>query len=72
MRTLFLRWNPDKYKTAKGLKMDTTVRRLDVLLEYVKQYQTTPPPDFLNVIYLYFDDFVYGEAKMETILAMET
>lgn len=71
MRTMFLRWNPDKYKTRKGQKMDTTARRLDVLLEYVRHYQTTPPPDFLNVIYLYVDDFVYGDAKVETILAMD-
>ncbi|KAJ3042194.1 hypothetical protein HK097_002095 [Rhizophlyctis rosea] len=71
MRTMFLRWNPDKYKLRKGQQMDTTARRLDVLLEYIKHYQKTTPPDFLNVIYLYFDDFVYGDAKVETILAME-
>jgi hypothetical protein len=71
MKTIFLRWNPDKYRTCKGTKMDTTVRRLDVLLEYIKHHKTIPPPDFLNVIYLYFDDFVYGDAKVETIIAME-
>jgi len=71
MTTLFIRTNPDVYKPPKGTAMDSTRRRLDILLEWVKHYQKTVPKDFLSVLYLHFDGYKYGEEKVQTILARE-
>jgi hypothetical protein len=71
LATLFIRWNPDKYKVKKGCAVDSTRRRLDVLLEWIRHHQKTVPEDFLSVLYLYFDDYCYGEEKVEKILAWE-
>ncbi|KAJ3032935.1 hypothetical protein HDV00_006979, partial [Rhizophlyctis rosea] len=71
MKTMFLCWNPDKYKAKPGRKNETMGRLLDVLLEFVGHYSINPPKGFLEVIYLYFDGYAYGEETTETILAME-
>jgi hypothetical protein len=71
MTTLFIRTNPDAYKPPKGTVMDSLRRRLGILLEWVKHYQKTVPKDFLSVLYLHFDEYKYGEEKVQTILARE-
>ena len=72
IKTLFLRFNPDKYKVANaGVKMDSTARRLQVLLEWTWHWIKIEPTDFLSVMYLYFDGYSYGNEKLETMLKME-
>ncbi len=72
LKTIFLRFNPDNYKVAKkGLAMDSTNRRLQVLVEWIRHWMKTPPQDFLSVMYLYFNGYVYGEETTECILTYE-
>lgn len=72
MPTIFLRWNPDKYKThAKGIQVEATFKRLAVLKEWARHHMTHAPNEFLSVMYLYFDGYQYGTEKLETILAGE-
>ena len=73
MKRIFLRFNPDTYKVArKGLKQDATSKRLENLLIWTKHWMKTEPQDFLSVMYMYFDEYVYGEEKVETILKMDS
>ncbi len=56
MPTIFLRWNPDRYKSAKkGAVMTATSRRLAILTEWTLHHIKTPPTEFLSVMYLFFD-----------------
>ena len=72
MPTIFLRWNPDRYKTSKkGIPMAATSKRLAVLKEWALHLMKNAPVEFLSVMYLYFDGYQYGEEKLETILANE-
>src|SRR6478609_8201241 len=71
MKTVFLRINPDKYKISEGLQMDKTPRRLQVLLEWTKHLSREVPKDFLSVMYLYFDNYVYGEEELHCIMPEE-
>jgi len=71
MRTVFLRWNPDTYKVPKGQTVDSTKKRLGVLLEWIEHFRKTPPESFLSVLYLFFDGYERGKEKLETMLPME-
>jgi hypothetical protein len=67
--TVFLRWNPDRYKLPrKGAQMAASSRRLAVLKEWALHHLVKQPVEFLSVLYLFFDGYEYGQEKLETIL----
>ena len=82
LATIFLRYNPDKYKVVKGYHMETEGERLSHLsnpkgvatfaqsanFKWIEYLQKQIPTEFLQVMHLYFDKYVKGQDKMETIL----
>jgi hypothetical protein len=66
LKTLFLRYNPDKYKPGE-LSMETTTKRLDTLLDWVKFHIKTEPQYFLSAQYLFFDGFKRGDSKIDQV-----
>ena len=76
MQTLFLRFNPDDYKVAgnkKETSMNTRLKDLKENLEYhmFGMMDELPKVGFLSVKYLYYDDYVKQNQKIETILKMD-
>jgi hypothetical protein len=56
MKTLFLRWNPDKYKPLHG-KQASKTERLEALQRQLEYWRKTPLPEdgTTFVVYMYFD-----------------
>ena len=56
LNTIFIRYNPDAYKTPKGrIGRESNNKREEKLINTIKIYQKAIPLNFLNVIYLYYD-----------------
>jgi hypothetical protein len=61
MQTLFIRYNPDKYKVKTGNKILNEKKRLDELVNLLNHYKNKGLATFENigfclVTYLFFDD----------------
>jgi hypothetical protein len=56
MKSLFLRWNPDKYKPLHGREA-TRIERLEALKKQLEYWRVTPLPEdgMTFVVYMYFD-----------------
>lgn len=57
MKTLFIRWNPDKYNPSQGRKQASKTDRLEALKRQLEYWRETPLPEdgMTFVIFLYFD-----------------
>jgi hypothetical protein len=57
MKTLFLRWNPDKYKPLHGREA-TKAERLEALKKQLEYWRVTPLPEdgMTFVIFMFFND----------------
>ena len=61
----FVRYNPDEYKPAQGVKRVTKRQREAVLLRVVNDAITSPPEtedDVCRVVYLFYDGFDHTKA----------
>ena len=70
MPTVFLRYNPDKYKVKKGNRVENNANRLKHLLDWTKCLQKRIPTAFLQVMYLFFD-YYEKEENMTIIIPFE-
>ena len=52
---LFVRYNPDKYKTIKGQKKYNTIERQQYLIKYLNELTQQSK---LGVVYLFYDGFI--------------
>ncbi len=59
--TVFVRFNPDSYKGARGQRVPANTSRYPFIAQYVKSLirdlDAKPPRDGLYVIYLYYDGY---------------
>jgi len=51
-KVVFIRWNPDHYKTKKGIKKLNRKERLKKLEETIINITKNPPEDHIKVIYM--------------------
>lgn len=63
----FIRFNPDDYKTPQKQSKVGDLGRLQNLQQWVRYLLITPPTGFLQVVYLYYDNF-NDDAQIETIV----
>jgi hypothetical protein len=56
MKTLFIRYNPDKYKVKNGGRMQTENKRLQTLLDVLLYYKKNGFKDYCMVTHMYFDE----------------
>jgi len=68
MKTVFLRYNPDAFK-SDGRKQNPGIgRRRDVLLRWLSYFKVTVPGDFLTVAFLYYDGYEEGKPIATKVL----
>ncbi len=72
MPTVFVRYNPDKYKVPKGRSMEGTTKRLAHLLEWVRYHITSYPTAFLSVRYLFFDFYQKDDEKLQIVTPFDS
>ncbi len=69
--TIFIRYNPDAYKTANGQNgRAVEATREKTLLIWLRQAVSTPPEpttQYIRVLYLYYDGWLSEEAKLEDL-----
>jgi hypothetical protein len=71
---LWIRFNPDEYKSAKNAKQKTVQQRLKLLTNVLKHLHnaSTSPTAFVQVLYLYFDEWKEADAtNWQTLVAWE-
>ena len=66
LKTMFLRYNPDKFKS--DLKEPNKTFKLKSLKEELQHYMKNPQDDLLTVKYLFYDDYKYVEEPIHTIM----
>ena len=54
---LFIRYNPDSYKTVRGNPTSQN-ERFDFLIKMIREYIHTKPGSNLSVVYLFYDKFI--------------
>lgn len=69
MKTIFIRYNPDFYKLngqrmnpAKSTRHTELIKTINIM-----SHQNYDKIEFLNVIYLYYDNYKKQDAKMKPI-----
>jgi hypothetical protein len=75
-QTIFIRYNPDTYKTDHKNKDPTHFKRmteLDIFLKYYMNIKIDELKEqgFLSVIYLFFDNYDKTTVKLHTLLEFE-
>ena len=68
MKTVFLRYNPDAFKSAGRKQNPGFTRRRDTLLCWLKHLRENEPQSFLSVVRLFFDDYEAGKIVPTPIL----
>lgn len=56
MKTIFVRWNPDKYKPIKGRRQEKIQNRLETLKDVIEKLKEHKDKGLLFVTYMYFDE----------------
>ena len=64
---LFIRYNPDTYKTVNGKKPDQKKKRETLLIKVLKNMIDVRDFENLGVMYLYYDLFLIEEIEIEKI-----
>ena len=64
---LFIRYNPDTYKTIDGQKPVGKKKREDTLIKILKNMIDVREFRYLGVLYLYYDWFLIEEMEIEKI-----
>ena len=54
-QVVVVRWNPDSYAVAQGVRRATKRERMQRMLEVMQQVLVSPPQEMLKIYYLYFD-----------------
>jgi len=68
-KMLFIRYNPDKYKSTDGVKKFTPVHREKYLMKYINNKIAKPiEEDGLYVVYLFYDGFLPNNPEIEKIM----
>lgn len=68
----FVRFNPDEYKDhQKKTGKDSDIQRLKTLERWIRHLLVTPPTEFLQVVYLYYDEFDPEKIEVETLVKWE-
>jgi hypothetical protein len=70
MPIVFIRYNPDHYKTTRG-RQATIAKRRDVLLRWLRYLKTTPPNYFSSVYQLFYDGYEESNVQEHCIQAFE-
>jgi len=73
LQTIIVRYNPDMYYKKIGEKRESYENhnsRMKILCKWIEYYLSNKPNDFLEVVYLFFDEW-NGVAKVETILKFD-
>ena len=64
---LFIRYNPDKYKTIEGQKSETQLQRRELLIKIIKEKLKKRRFKHLGVMYLFYDGFSMDAIEIEPI-----
>lgn len=66
-QVMFIRYNPDSYKVARGLQEDSRTERETFLSKYLSRVLSTELGSPLSVVYLYYDHFDKSNPETEVI-----
>jgi hypothetical protein len=72
MPTVFLRYNPDRYKMAHGTRDPGVLKRRDILMKWLVHLKATVPPTFLSSMQLFFDGYQEGHEELVSVFLGET
>ena len=67
MKTIFLRYNPDPFKSAGRKQNPGFTRRRDTVLRWLTYLRATEPEHFLSVIHLFYDGYEDGKVAVVPI-----
>ena len=68
MPTIFIRYNPDKYKSVNQA-MNT--KRHEILINWIKHLEKEPPDVYCKALYLFYDEYREDIPEFKTILEFE-
>lgn len=71
LKTIFIRYNPDDYKINNKKQTVSTLKRHKVLKGWLNHLSMKEPIHFLSTIYLFYDNFVEENVRINPIIKME-
>jgi hypothetical protein len=69
MPTIFIRYNPDKYKSKNQMIIS---KKHNILIKWIKYIKKQKPDAYCKALYLFYDDYVEDIAEWKTIIEFET
>jgi len=71
MPTIFVRYNPDRYKPIRGNRQASFAKRVDVLQQWLKHLMTERPMGVVTFLRLFFDGYLEDRERLQVVAPFE-